>query len=176
MALHDLKPRQIRAATYLAAGLSGVEVAKRVKVKPATLSVWKGDHRFRTLLNELKAEAVADAREQLRCLSTEAVETLAELLKPAHTDAVRLATAKLILDRMPPDSDPAREASFSDPARLPKYTTRVRMSDGSTALCRWTPEMSQEWEEWKEHERMHPTIDVPSTVLRTTEPNETRTD
>jgi transcriptional regulator with XRE-family HTH domain len=109
MAPHeDLKPKQLEAATHLAKGMSGRETAKIIGVAAETISRWKQDRPFVVYLNQLKRAAVRDARDSLRILSAKAVGTVKKLLN-SPSDAIRLQTAKYIIDAMLVDQKSAQQ-------------------------------------------------------------------
>ncbi len=101
-----LKPQQIAAATHLVAGASGRKTAELIGIAAETLSRWRQNPNFMAFLNQLKKDAVGDAREHLRSLNSRAVKAVEELLD-SPTDTIRLSAAKFVLHSMLLDADTA---------------------------------------------------------------------
>jgi hypothetical protein len=121
MALENLKPIQLKAAAFLAAGTSCKDAAEQCEVTPETISHWKRNSDFVAHLNQLKKDAVECARERLRNLVADAIGVLEDLLG-SPSDSIRFRASQYILDAMLIDPKRAKEGIGStDP-------TLVRMS------------------------------------------------
>ena len=84
-----LKPKQIAAATMLASGKTGREVAAAIGCTPETLSHWKRAPEFEACLNGLRWEILDAGREALRSAALVAVNGLVELAQGAKAEEVR---------------------------------------------------------------------------------------
>ena len=57
--LDTLTPNKLKAATLIAQGNTGKEVAKSCNVTPQTISEWQQIPDFKALINSIKMEALA---------------------------------------------------------------------------------------------------------------------
>jgi len=89
--------RKAVAAVLLSRGIKGVDLAKIVSVTPETISRWRREEGFQTLINVLRMEILNEARDRLRSKSSQAVEVLAELMENTKSDALKLKAASEIL-------------------------------------------------------------------------------
>ena len=90
----------------LAAGSTIATTAQRAGVSPATVRRRLADPTFRALLARAQTELVERATAALTSASTEAVETLRELLRDGPP-STRLQAARAILDAAPKWRDTA---------------------------------------------------------------------
>ncbi len=93
-----LKPKQEQAALLLAQGKLCREVAQELEVTPQTISEWKRNAEFEAFTNTLRGEGVMAAITRMHGLTTEAVATFAELMKPGKPESIRLKAATLVLE------------------------------------------------------------------------------
>jgi hypothetical protein len=84
-----LRPRQVKAATLLAAGKTAREVARDVRCTPETISRWRRDACFQKLVAETQVEGILASQETLRAAAKEACAVLVELMRNARSEEVR---------------------------------------------------------------------------------------
>jgi len=97
--LKGLSPKQSQAILLLLQGKSVEETANEVKVHFNTIYKWlENDTEFRDALDAMRESVFIEALQALQSLAKKAVETLGELLDKNHSDYVRLASAKSILE------------------------------------------------------------------------------
>jgi transcriptional regulator with XRE-family HTH domain len=89
--------RKSVAALLMAKGIKGCDLAKVISVTPETISRWRREEAFRTLVNELRMEIVEVTRERLRSKTEAAVEVLSELMENSKSEALRIKAASEIL-------------------------------------------------------------------------------
>ena len=95
--MSHLTSKQEKAAFLLAAGTNGKDVAESVGVTPSTISVWKVNPRFEALINQIKEEALENARDGMRGLCFKAVSQIENLMENSPSDAVRLKACVEVL-------------------------------------------------------------------------------
>ena len=101
MMVHELRPRQVRAAQMLIEGQRGKDVAAAVGVSPETVSRWKAQPEFQEFTRLLLQDSVDAARLGLIALTGEAIGQLHNLLN-AFDDRVALKACALVLGRAAP--------------------------------------------------------------------------
>jgi hypothetical protein len=92
----ELSDLQVKAAHLLFEGKASKDVSKEIGIHPSTLSGWKHDPTFEAYMNRLRLEAFEGTRDAAKSLSSEAVQTVASLLREGETDAIRLRAADMI--------------------------------------------------------------------------------
>ena len=88
--------KRAQAALLLSTGLSAVRVAEQVSVTPETISRWKMNPDFISLINEYQAERLTVAREQLRSSAIKAVDAITGLID-SSSETIKLKAATNIL-------------------------------------------------------------------------------
>jgi predicted transcriptional regulator len=119
----DLTPKQVRALSLLAAGKTGVQVAKALKVNAATVSQWLNhDPGFAKALDALRWESLRAADAELQAAASEAVAELRKLLKNGKSEQVRLRAAEFILTAvgLKQGKDSYRELAPPKPTKPPE--------------------------------------------------------
>ena len=101
MMVHELRPRQVRAAQMLIEGRRGKDVAAAVGVSPETISRWKATPECQEFTRLLLQDSVDAARLGLIALTGEAIGQLHNLLN-AFDDRVALKACALVLGRAAP--------------------------------------------------------------------------
>jgi hypothetical protein len=97
-----VETRVCRAIRLLAEGVSGVEVARVVRVRPATLDAWQSEDDFRVLLGCMaEAGQVHDALEALDDLTPGAIAALRRALE-GDDMALAVRAAHEVLERVGP--------------------------------------------------------------------------
>lgn len=97
--IDGLTTQQHQALSLLLAGKSVVETAKTMGLARQTLTKWKADPEFNAALVE-ELQGLRDASVmRVANLSSKAFETIERLLG-SENDAIALASAKLILERL----------------------------------------------------------------------------
>ena len=91
--LRKLKPKQVNAARLLATGLSGVEVARRLKLRPETLSRWKQIAAFRKEIEYVMQDTHEALRFKLTHLAEASVSAVWSELHNYSHDSKRLTAA-----------------------------------------------------------------------------------
>jgi len=94
-----LSPKQSKAALMLAEGVSGVDVAKCLKVTPQTIVEWKKKHLFQAEYNQHRNDIVESTRERIRQGVKQASDTLVDLLSDSDSK-IRLSAARTLLDKV----------------------------------------------------------------------------
>jgi len=94
----EVTPKQVKAISLLVTGMTGREVAKKVGVSYQTVSEWNNDPVFSVYVNQLKQEALDEARDKLRGLALEAVNSLQDLMINAKNEEVRRKASLNILE------------------------------------------------------------------------------
>lgn len=100
--LRTLTPRHQEAARMRAAGVSESVISRELGVARKTVANWLQDPKMEILTSTIQAgrdQAASVAAERIRELQLEAVEVLADLLKPGTRENVRLNAARDLLDR-----------------------------------------------------------------------------
>lgn len=80
--------------------LTQAEVAKNVGVNPRTLTRWKNDTEFASLLGKVQQGVVEAATSHQRAVSLEAAQVISELMRGSESDNTRLDAAQDILNRV----------------------------------------------------------------------------
>jgi hypothetical protein len=99
--VHDLRPKQVLAATLLVQGQQGRQVAKVLNVSEETVSRWRHRPEFEALMRELLREHIDSVRLGLIALSGEAIGQLHNLIN-AFSDQTSLKACALVLNRVGP--------------------------------------------------------------------------
>jgi hypothetical protein len=94
----SISPKQIIAASVIATGSNKKEAAIAANVTPQTISKWMQLPEFEALINQIKLDLLKEAQDKLRGLVSQAILTLASLIKDSENDRIRLETAKYILN------------------------------------------------------------------------------
>lgn len=98
-------PRNPSAADLLALAVASGEslrsASKKLDIGYRTARRWSRAPRFRARVEQYRSEMIGQALGKLAARAGGAVDTLAELMEQADTDATRLAAAKAILDKLP---------------------------------------------------------------------------
>lgn len=98
-----LSERHLLLATLIAAGWKNHEIAQELQFSESRVSILRNDPRILALTREvgrkLRDETAVGVRERFVYYSTEAIETIAQLMRHAESEQVRLAAGKDILDR-----------------------------------------------------------------------------
>jgi len=79
--LNTITPKQLKAISLLASGLTCADVSKKIHVTPQTISVWNKSPAFVAQVNKLKQEMLDSTRSRLIKLGSLAIEELEKLLK-----------------------------------------------------------------------------------------------
>jgi len=93
-----LTPKQVKAVSLLVSGMSGRAVAKEVGVSPQTVSEWNNDPVIEVYVNQLKQDALDEARDRIRGLALEATKNLEDLMRNAKSEEVKRKVCMSILD------------------------------------------------------------------------------
>lgn len=86
------------AATALAAGATYAAAARQVGLSERTIKRRMSDPAFRALVNEIQVSTIEVAVYRLSHLSTEAIDTLGELIQVEWPAQVRLSAARTVLE------------------------------------------------------------------------------
>ena len=93
--------RQTLAAPMIAAGVPKQEVAKRLSVKPSTVTGWLKDPAFRLACQHEQRAMVSVVRQQLLSLGDAAAKAIRDVLNdPAAPASARIRAAEIVLDRL----------------------------------------------------------------------------
>jgi len=110
-----LKPVHHEAILLFAASESNISIAKKLKVTPETVSVWKNDYAIQAELNKLLEANNKAAGEKMRSLSIIALETIEQVMvdteQPAK-DRLNAALKVLELNRVRQNQIGATNASI----------------------------------------------------------------
>lgn len=94
-----LKPIHHEAILLFAASESNISIAKKLKVAPETVSVWKNDYAVQAELNKILEANNKAASDKMRSLSMVALETINEVLTDSDAPTRdRLTAAIKILE------------------------------------------------------------------------------
>ena len=94
-----LTPKQSKALPLLASGMTGVETAKIVGVKPSTVSEWL--HHcppFSAELDRLRDQITNDSVGQLQASVALAADQVRHIITRGKSEALRLRAAEYVLD------------------------------------------------------------------------------
>ena len=98
MTMKDLTSKQRQAVPLLASGMTGKNVAKAIKVNPATISQWiNHNEQFGEALDNFSKGSCRLAQVQLESLTICAIVELKGLLLNAKSEQVRLRAIELIM-------------------------------------------------------------------------------
>ena len=107
----ELSPAQVKAVIGLATGLTVISAASLAGVHRATVHNWKNDPVFHNSLTFAQGEYAAFLEQNLKEMSTLAVDTIRHILSnPETSPAVRLRAALAVIDRPVFPSPLARHA------------------------------------------------------------------
>jgi hypothetical protein len=93
-------PKQKRAASLLASGLTVRATAAKIQVNVRTVHTWRYDAGFLKLVDSYQAKIIGRGLAQLAGAMTRAVGTLVACLKSDESDSVRVRAALGILDQV----------------------------------------------------------------------------
>ena len=102
-----LKPVHHEAVLLFVSGTSNKDIAKKLKVTPETVSIWKNDYAIQAEINKIlhhNSNAVSD---KLRALSATALETIEDIMQDKEAAPKERLTASLKileLNRVHPSS------------------------------------------------------------------------
>ncbi len=85
-------------ATAVASGATYAVAASQAGISERTVKRRMQDPRFRTAVQEIQARTVEAAASKLAHLSTEAIDTLGELMRTNEPSHVRLGAARAVLE------------------------------------------------------------------------------
>jgi len=111
----ELTPKQIKALPFLAAGLTAVEVSKKLKISQQQISEWKRNPTFVGALRRARQRAFETVHEAFEQLAGEAVSTLHALLRNADTESVKLRAAMFVVEQL-------QVSRISQAAQSPTYS------------------------------------------------------
>lgn len=102
-AASELDPTHMQMLVLRAAGLRPGQIAEITGYSPSRVSVVLNDPRAKAMIHRMAGDNIrqqlVDARELIQSYVGEAIETVAELMRDAESEPVRLGAAKDILDR-----------------------------------------------------------------------------
>lgn len=99
--VHELRPRQVRAAQMLIEGRRGKDVAAAVGVSPETVSRWKAQPEFEEFTRLLLQDSVDATRLGIVSLCAESIEHLRGLVR-SFNDQTALKAITLVLGKVGP--------------------------------------------------------------------------
>lgn len=99
--VRDLRPKQVLAASLLVQGRQGKEVAQMVGVSPETISRWRQQAGFQSLMHRLLQETVDAAKLGLVSLCAESILHLRGLIQ-SFNDGTSLKAITLVLGKVGP--------------------------------------------------------------------------
>lgn len=99
-------PRNPGRAALLALSVASGETlrgaAKRLGIPIGTAKRWAASERFKTRVEELRADMISATVGQLASRAAGAVETLGKLMDTSESESIQLSAARAILDRLGP--------------------------------------------------------------------------
>ena len=95
-----LTPKQIKALPLLAAGMSAVDVSKKLKISQQRISEWKNDSNYQSALDVVRHNTLNEAQWALSSLANDAINTLGNLLHNAKNEQTKLRAAIFIIERL----------------------------------------------------------------------------
>ena len=117
---NSITPKQLQALPLLVTGMSGVEVAKAVGVKPSTVSGWL--HHcpgFMAELDQCREQVIREAMDQLGGTLTTAVRELHHVMTKSKNDALRLKAATFVIEHFGlPKASPSGSTDPADKAEI----------------------------------------------------------
>jgi len=99
--IEGLRPRQVIAASLLASGRKGTEVAATLNVAVETVSRWKAEPAFQGLMRQLVQEQINSVQLGMISLTSEAITHLHHLIN-SFSDQTSLKACALVLGKIGP--------------------------------------------------------------------------
>lgn len=145
----ELTPAHRLACQMIALGGTDVEVAAKCNVATTTVAGWRKQERFQEEINRCVGTVQRTMIRKAQSLLPRALEELEELLNAPKTGPMsltptqRLATIKLVLDRLPTDARLAAEPTPDAPELAARALTPVEQLDAQETLLEIYREMAK---------------------------------
>ncbi|BCL83136.1 hypothetical protein ccbrp13_56010 [Ktedonobacteria bacterium brp13] len=101
--VHGLTTEEAELVQHLATGKSHEETARLMNISSRTIKRWLTRPHVAESLLAVKQDVATHVREQIKALSTKAIQALEDSLALEDSPSVRLKAAQLVLDRVAPE-------------------------------------------------------------------------